>query len=90
MNGQYLDELPEDYECVDITEQFDFNHAKWRKATKKQRRKFKGLYGITYLGETQVTTGLLRAIAIHVFNKRHGFIVVSEDELHNSLEYVKV
>jgi len=89
LENQYIDELPEQYECVDVSEQFVINHKAWRKATKKQRKKMKGLYGITYIGENlKVTTGLLRAIARHVFYKRHGFIIVSDD--NERLEYVKV
>lgn len=87
---QFFEELPEGYEVVDISEQFNNQHFQWRKKTKKQRLKMHGLYGVAYSGDKQVTTGLLRFIAICIFSKKKGFIIISEDRHSKTLEYVEL
>lgn len=90
-NARYLEQLPEGYEYIDLTESFSMQLHEWKKSTKKQRYKMKGLYGISYLGdEGLATTGLLRLVASALHKKLKGFIVITEDQLQKQITYVVV
>lgn len=91
MKYGFIETLPEDHEWTDVSELFEINYRTWQRATKKQRRKLSGLYGITCIGANfKCSTGLLRFIAMCIFQRKKGFVVFSEDQLNERWEYLAI